>query len=105
MKMFQTVIMAAGVAGLLMGSATASADGAALFKSKLCVTCHGADAKTPVMPNYPKLAGQNAPYCEEQVKDIRDGKRTNGMTAAMRPIVASVTDDEIKQLCAYIAGL
>jgi cytochrome c len=102
MKMIKTAVMAAGVTGLLLGAANAAADGAALFTSKLCVTCHGPAGKTPVLPTYPRLAGQNDPYCQEQAKDIRDGKRTNGMTAVMKPIVASVTDAEIAEICAYV---
>jgi cytochrome c len=105
MKMIKTTIVAAGVAGLLLGTADASADGAALFTSKLCVTCHGAEGKAPIAPNYPRLAGQNDAYCQEQTKDIRDGKRTNGMTAVMRPIVASVTDAELAELCQYISSV
>jgi len=104
MKMIKTAIVAAGVAGLLMGAANVAADGAALYTAKLCVTCHGAAGKAPIMPTYPKLAGQNAGYCQEQIKDIRDGKRSNGMAAAMKPLVAAVSDAEAAELCAYIAS-
>jgi cytochrome c len=105
MKMIKTAILAAGVAGLLTGVTNAAADGAALFTQKLCMTCHGPDAKTPIQPTYPKLAGQNGPYCEQQVKDIRDGKRTNGLTAAMKPLVATLTDAEVAEICGYISSL
>jgi cytochrome c len=90
-------------AGLLLGAGALYADGAALYTAKLCHTCHGADAKTPVMATYPKLAGQNAAYAAQQVKDIRDGKRTNGMTMAMKPMVASLTDAEIQQIADWLA--
>jgi cytochrome c len=105
MKMIKTVIAAAGVAGLLMGATNASADGAALYTQKLCMTCHGADANTPIQPTYPKLAGQNSAYCQQQVKDIKSGKRNNGMTAAMKPLVAAVSDADIAAICDHIAGL
>jgi cytochrome c len=96
----------AALAALSMGLASAaSADGAALYTSKTCVACHGADAKTPLMPSYPKLAGQSVDYLVTQIKDIRDGKRTNGQTAVMKPIVTGLTDDEVKQLADYLAGL
>ena len=42
----------------ISGSAIA-ADGAALYTAKGCGACHGADAKTPIMPLYPKIAGQS----------------------------------------------
>ena len=104
MKVIKTAVVAAGLAGILLGATNASAD-AALYTAKLCMTCHGADADTPIQPTYPKLAGQNSAYCQQQVKDIKSGARANGMTAAMKPLVASVTDDEIAKLCDYIAGL
>ncbi len=103
MKMMKTFAVAAASAGLMLAAATASADGAALYTAKLCNTCHGADAKTPVMPTYPKLAGQNADYLLQQIKDIRDGKRTNGMTAAMKAMVANLSDADAKTLADWIS--
>lgn len=105
-SMKQTVKNVAAVAMtalLLTASGMVSADGAALYKEKLCHTCHGPDAKTPIMPSYPKLAGQNADYAAAQVKDIRDGKRTNGLTMAMKPMVAALTDDQIKEIAAWLS--
>lgn len=84
---------------------TYAADGAALFKSKGCTTCHGADAKTTLQPSYPKLAGQNADYLAQQIMDIRDGKRTNGKTALMKPMVANLTDEEIKAIADWLTTL
>jgi cytochrome c len=104
MKVIKTAILATSMAGFLMGATNASAD-AALYTAKLCQTCHGADAKTPIQPTYPKLAGQNSVYCQQQVKDIKSGARSNGMTAAMKPLVMAVTDDEIAKICDYLAGL
>ncbi len=104
MKMIKTVVLSASVAGMLMGATAASAD-AALYTSKLCMTCHGADAKSPIQPTYPKLAGQNSAYCQAQVKDIKSGTRSNGMSAAMKPLVQALTDDDITKICDYVAGL
>jgi cytochrome c553 len=105
MKTMKTALVAAGVAGLLMGATNVFADGEALYTSKLCVTCHGAGGDVPIQPTYPKLGGQNAPYCVQQVKDIKGGVRTNGMTAAMKPLVQALTDEEIDAICGYLAGL
>ena len=49
----------------------AQLDGATLYLRRNCVACHGADANTPIMPNYPKLAGQNKDYAVAQMKDIK----------------------------------
>ena len=80
-------------------------DGAMLFKTKTCFTCHGADAKTPILPMYPKLAGQNAEYALAQMKDIKSGARANGQSAAMKGVMHLVTDDEMQAIAEYVAGL
>ena len=102
----KSIIFVAAMLGLLLvsNSAVFAADGAALYKAKLCFTCHGADANTPLLPTYPKLAGQNAPYLIQQVKDIRDGKRASGLTNAMKPLVANVSDEEIAAIAEWIAA-
>lgn len=84
------------------GTANA-ADGAELYKTKTCLTCHGKDAKTPLLPQYPKLAGQNAAYSLQQMQDIKSGKRNNGMTAAMKGIMGLVNDDEMKTIADWLA--
>lgn len=99
------VAAVAGAAGLILGvvSNAAAADGAELYKTKLCNTCHGDAGKAPIMPVYPKLAGQNAAYAVQQIKDIRDGKRTNGMSAAMKPMAAQVNDAEAQAISDYLS--
>ncbi len=99
------VVAVAGAAGLALGVVTsaAAADGAELYKTKLCNTCHGDAGKAPIMPVYPKLAGQNADYAAQQIKDIRDGKRANGLSAAMKPMAAQVNDDEVKAIADYLS--
>nr|WP_245831941.1 c-type cytochrome [Solemya velesiana gill symbiont] len=82
---------------------TVAADGAALYKAKACFTCHGADAKTPIMPVYPKLAGQNADYAYNQMMDIKSGKRANGQSAAMKGIMATVTEADARAIADWLA--
>ncbi len=90
---------------LVGGQAQAELDGAALFASKTCNACHGADAKTPLMPIYPKLAGQNAEYALQQMKDIKSGARNNGQTAAMKGVMHLVTDEEMAAIAQYVSTL
>jgi cytochrome c len=85
--------------------AFAALDGAKLYQEKTCVACHGKDAKKPLQPNYPKLAGQNAAYAEQQMKDIKSGARANGQTAAMKGVMHLVNDEEIKALAEYLSKL
>jgi len=79
------------------------AGGAELYKSKTCFTCHGADANSPIMPVYPKLAGQNAVYLTNQMKDIKSGAREHGQTLVMKGIMANVSDEEIQAIAEWIS--
>ena len=80
-----------------------AADGAELYKTKTCWSCHGKDAKTPIMPIYPKLAGQNADYAFNQMKDIKSGARSNGQTAAMKGVMGLVSEEEMRAIADWLA--
>jgi cytochrome c553 len=43
-------------------------------KAMVCAGCHGAEGNSAV-PNFPKLAGQNAKYIAKQLDDIKKGQR------------------------------
>jgi cytochrome c len=92
-------------AALVASPAIAAMDGAALYKDKTCNACHGPKGDKPLMPNYPKIAGQNAAYIEAQMKDIKSGARNNGQTAAMKGVMHLVNDEEIKALSEYLSKL
>jgi|688.fasta_scaffold1447507_2 cytochrome c len=85
--------------------APAMADGKTLYLEKTCVACHGKDAKKPLTPEYPKLAGQNAKYAEKQMLDIKSGARANGNSAAMKGVMHLVSDEEIKELAKYLSEI
>ncbi|MBX3648907.1 MAG: cytochrome c [Rhodocyclaceae bacterium] len=103
MKQLSYIAVLAGLA-FAAGNALAL-DGAKLYQEKTCVACHGKDAKKPLTPNYPKLAGQNAAYAEQQMKDIKSGARNNGQTAAMKGVMHLVSDAEIKALAEHLSKL
>ena len=86
-------------------SATVLADGAALYKSKTCWSCHGKDARSPIMPMYPKLAGQGADYAYNQMQDIKSGARSNGQSAAMKGVMGLVSDAEMREIADWLATL
>ena len=97
------LLMAAGMTVSAEGM-----DGAALYSNPAkggCTACHGKDAKSPLMPVYPKLAGQNEAYLLQQLKDIKSGARNNGMTAAMKGVMHMVNDEEMAAIAKYLSGL
>ena len=107
-KKVTLTIAAAALAGILLTSTSTSAhavDGAAVYQAKACLGCHGMDAKTPVMPTYPKLAGQNAAYALQQMKDIKSGARANGMSVAMKAVMQRVSDEEMEAIAQWLESL
>jgi cytochrome c len=82
-----------------------AADGAKLFAEKTCTACHGKDGKKTLMPDYPKIAGQNKAYIEKQMKDIKSGARANGNSAAMKGVMEIVNDEEIKALAEFVSQM
>ena len=99
------IVTASVVISLSLGTAAIAADGAELFKTKTCWSCHGKDAKTPLLPIYPKLAGQNADYAFNQMKDIKSGARANGMSAAMLGVMGMVNEEEMRAIADWLATL
>jgi cytochrome c len=91
-------VLAAGLAGPALAG-----DGAALYKARTCDSCHGENGGRPVMPDYPNLAGQNARYLLRQMIDIRDGHRSNGLSATMRAAVTEVTDEEFAAIAEWLS--
>jgi cytochrome c len=90
---------------LLASAGVLSADpGAALYQEKICHTCHGEDSTHPVTRDYPVIAGQPIKHRVRQMRDIRDGRRNNGLSESMRAAVQWVTDEEFEQIAAWLAS-
>ena len=105
MKLSKSLVIVSAALLSVSFQQTAVADGEALFKSKTCWSCHGKDAKTPILPVYPKLAGQNADYAFQQMKDIKSGARANGQSAGMKGVMGMVNEDEMRQIADWLATL
>jgi cytochrome c len=83
----------------------ATLTGEELYKQRTCVACHGPDAKTPILPVYPKLAGQNPAYMLQQAMDIKSGARSNGNTAAMKGVMHLTSEEELKVITDWLGTL
>ena len=97
-------LMALTILALSPGIASAG-DGEKLYNTKTCATCHGKDGKTPIMPMYPKIAGQNKEYTLQQMADIKSGARSNGQSAAMKGVMHLVSEEEMQALAEYISTM
>ncbi|MDC8760276.1 c-type cytochrome [Janthinobacterium fluminis] len=67
-----------------------------------CASCHGASgAGMPIQ--YPRLGGQHQDYTAAQLTAFRAGARKN--SPQMTTIAMRLSDDEIKAVADYVAGL
>lgn len=69
-----------------------------------CAGCHGPDG-AGIPGQYPRLAGQFAEYVDAQLKLFRAGTRANDPNGMMRGVAARMSDEEIKAVAEYAAGL
>ena len=70
-------------------------------KSELCAACHGPQG-IAIAPNFPNLAGQRADFLYWQLVEFKRGTLTE---SPMTPLVADLSDDDMRNLAAYYASL
>lgn len=87
----------------IAGTPELAAKGAQLFRTSNCNACHGDDAKTPIMPAYPKLAGQNAEYLLKQILDFKTGARANDANSVMKNAVQPLSQDDAKAIAYWLS--
>ena len=68
-----------------------------------CAECHNLDGIS-AMARFPKLAGQRASYIVKQVRDFRDGLRSND-GGQMKASASDIDDDGLTKTAAYFASL
>jgi cytochrome c553 len=112
--MSKHVILISAAALLCLAGAAQAGDrvaGKAVYESKGCVACHGADGKTVSDPSYPTLAGQHADYLEHALRAYRRGAANAPASANIRKnaimsgFAAGMTDKEIRDVSAYLATM
>jgi cytochrome c553 len=87
-----------GPAGLV----TAILKGSTKASETLCSMCHGTGLRG--QNEIPRLAGQQHDYIVKQLKDFREGKRTND-AGNMASVSKTLSDEDIENLAQYIANL
>jgi cytochrome c553 len=73
---------------------------AARDKAQVCAACHGQDGNSP-NPDYPILAGQSWRYIYIQLKDFKEGRRSDPQ---MSPMAAGLSQDDMVALGNYFAA-
>lgn len=72
-------------------------------KTLACGTCHG--PRLEGLGAFPPLAGRSPTYAVRQLFDMQQGHRNGPGAALMKPVVASLTIDDMIDLAAYAASL
>lgn len=67
-----------------------------------CVVCHGRAGEGKRSQNAPAIGGQYDWYVEGQLVEMRAGRREN---RTMMPYIQRLTDQDVRDLAAYIARL
>jgi cytochrome c553 len=81
-----------------------AADGGALYTK--CASCHGAKGDKQALGKSQVIAGWKEDQTLEALKGYKAGTRnTKGMGALMKGQTAALSDEDMKALAKYIAGL
>lgn len=90
----------------------AATAGAALFRGgdlqrgiAACQACHGPRGVGHSLAKFPQISFQYPAYIKAQLEAFRSGQRANDPNGMMRDIAAKLTDNDIKLLSEYVAGL
>jgi cytochrome c553 len=75
-------------------------------KAAMCAACHGADGNS-LVPMYPKLAGQSAPYLVKQLTEFKLGMTSGGkagrVNAIMGGMAMALTAQDMADISAFYA--
>lgn len=99
----RTVVMAAAMT-LSLGAQAGGDAAAGKTRFDSCTGCHGIPGYGNVYPSFrvPKVAGQQEMYLVNALKAYKNGTRFH---ATMRAQAEGLSDTEIANIAAYLAGL
>jgi cytochrome c553 len=67
-----------------------------------CTGCHGKEGRSTNAGYFPRIAGKPATYLYNQLRNFRDGRRTN---TAMTHLVDHLSDAYLREMANYFASL
>jgi cytochrome c553 len=87
----------------------ASADkGQALVEKGNCASCHGVGLNAPILPTYPKLAGQYPDYIYYALRAYKVGNsnaKFGRNNAVMSSQVQNFSESDMQDIAAYVTSL
>lgn len=100
-----TVILLSSIG---IAQAASAEKGKALVEKANCASCHGAGLNAPILPAYPKLAGQYSDYLYYALKAYKVGNANpqyGRNNAVMSSQVQAFTDADLEDMALYISKL
>lgn len=89
---------------VLAGTTLMASEGAEVFKK--CIACHGIKAEKHSLGKSEIIAGWDAAKIEEALNGYKAGTRDiHGMGTVMKGQAATLSEEDIKAVAAYISGL
>lgn len=70
-----------------------------------CTACHGPAGAGIPSAGYPRIGGQHATYLVGALEKYRSGERDTDPASMMRDIASRMSDEEIRAVSSYAAGL
>jgi cytochrome c553 len=93
-------VFASAVLDLTLLPANAQDIEAGRTKAQVCTACHGIDGNSPA-GNFPNLAGQTWRYLYIQLKDYKEGRRTDPV---MSPMAAALNREDMIDIANFYAA-
>ena len=81
--------------------------GKALVEKNNCASCHGPDLKSPIAPNYPKIAGQHQDYLFYALKSyqVENNPQVGRANAIMAGQAKQFNLSQLKDIATYVSSL
>jgi cytochrome c553 len=100
----QVGVAASADASLIQRGASLYAQGSAELGLQACANCHGPGGRG-LSHVYPSIAGQPRSYVETQLRRWQGGVRRNDIAGLMDSVAQRMSDEDIRAVSAYVAGL
>lgn len=100
LKFFSATLAAVALASSVQVPAAAQDIEAGRAKSQVCAACHGVDGNS-VASTFPNLAGQSWRYIYIQLKDFKEGRRSNPV---MSPMAVPLSKQDMIDIANYFAA-
>ena len=103
-----SAVLLATIGSVTLANAASVDKGQAIVEKANCASCHGAGLNAPILPSYPKLAGQYPDYLYYALKAYQVGNSNaqyGRNNAVMSSQVQAFSEADLRDIAAYVSSL